>query len=83
MILFTSNKDGNTEIYAIDPMGNDEIRLTSNRITDDNPVWNGNGSRILFKSINDGDFDVYSMDKNGKDQRRHTNTSYDIIDIDW
>ena len=83
MILFTSNKDGNTEIYAIDPMGNDEIRLTSNRITDDNPVWNGNGSRILFKSVNDGDFDVYSMDKNGKDQRRHTNTSYDIIDIDW
>ena len=82
-LLFTSVKEGNTEIYKFDPKNNNETRLTNNRVEDNYPVWNDSGKLILFRSMNDGDYDLYYMENSGKNQQRITNTSYEIIDADW
>ena len=82
-LLFTSVKEGNTEIYKFDPKNNNETRLTNNRVEDNYPVWNDSGKLILFRSMNDGDYDLYYMKNSGENQQRITNTSYEIIDADW
>lgn len=38
-ILFTSTRDGNTEIYLLNISTGNEIRLTRNKVTDELPRW--------------------------------------------
>ena len=38
-IAFTSNRDGNWEIYSMDPAGGDVRRLTNSPGFDGDPVW--------------------------------------------
>jgi TolB protein len=46
-IAFVSERDGNAEIYIIDPAG--EHRVTNDPAKDANPVWSPDGSRIAFE----------------------------------
>ena len=52
-IVFTSNRDGNAEIYSINADGSGLIRLTTNAYNDDHPRWSPNGTKILFQSDRD------------------------------
>jgi len=47
-IVFTSNRDGNQEIYVMDADGKNQSRLTKNQIYDMDPVWSPDGTRIAF-----------------------------------
>jgi TolB protein len=47
-IVFTSNRDGNDEIYSIEPDGSRLTRLTRGPATDTAPVWSPDGTRIAF-----------------------------------
>ncbi len=38
-IVFTSNRDGNWEIYVMNPDGSEQKRLTHNLVTDYSPEW--------------------------------------------
>lgn len=38
-IAFSSNRDGNFEIYLMDADGSNQTRLTNNSATDTNPDW--------------------------------------------
>ena len=38
-IAFSSTRDGNTEIYSMNPDGSDQVNLTSNPAGDDDPAW--------------------------------------------
>jgi Tol biopolymer transport system component len=83
-IVFSSSRDGDFEIYAMNPDGGDVRRLTDNRgdgrreADDQGPVWSPDGSRIVFASTRDheGDgsdnFEVYVMGADGSDQTRLT-----------
>ncbi|HID19853.1 MAG TPA: hypothetical protein EYP28_02785 [Methanophagales archaeon] len=62
-IAFSSNMDGNNEIYLLD--GTNVTRLTNNIASDINPEWHPNGNKIAFSSDRDGDFEIYVMDANG------------------
>ena len=80
-IAFSSNRDGNWEIYMMDIDGKNQRRLTNNRHDDWEPSWSPDGKRIAFMSDRDGHVDVrgwptgeiYVMDADGGNQQNLTN----------
>ena len=48
-IAFTSNRDGNLEIYAMNADGSDVKRLTDNPAEDSAAAWSPDGQRIAFE----------------------------------
>ncbi len=69
-IAFSSNRDGNWEIYLMNPDGSQQERLTRNNALDHSPVWSPTGEQILFTSDRDGFRDLYVMDADGSRTRR-------------
>jgi Tol biopolymer transport system component len=53
MITFYSHRDGNIEIYTMNPDGSNQRRLTSNESDEYSPVWSPGGSQIAFISDRD------------------------------
>ena len=49
-IVFSSNRDGNWEIYMMNPDGTRQERLTYDRAVDCDPVISPKGDQILFNS---------------------------------
>ena len=72
-IAFVSYKDGNAEIYAMNPDATQQVRLTSNSADDDSPAWSPDGTKIAFFSRRDGfDKELYVMNADGTNQTRLT-----------
>ncbi len=74
-IAFHSNRDGNWEIYTMNPDGSDQNRLTNNNYDDEGPAWSPDGSKIVFTSNRDGNDEIYVMNPDGSGQTRITNNS--------
>ena len=47
-IAFASERDGDFEIYSIEPDGTGLLQLTTNAVDDDDPSWSPDGTRIAF-----------------------------------
>src|SRR2546429_307217 len=73
-LAFTTNRDGNDEIYVVDAAGTDVLDLTNNPANEDWPSWSPDGSKIAFHSDRDGNFDVYVMNADGTGPVTLTNT---------
>ena len=71
-ILFTSTRDGNREVYVMNPDGSEQVNLTQHPADDLNAVWSPSGDRILFVSDRQGTRarDLYLMDADGLNVRR-------------
>ena len=71
-ILFTSTRDGNYEIYMMNPDGSEQVNLTQHRASDVGAVWSPTGDQILFVSDRQGTRvrDLYLMDADGTNVRR-------------
>lgn len=73
-IVFVSDRDGDSEIYTMDPDGSDVIRLTHDPSSDFTPTWLPDG-RIGFISDRDDYFyDIYVMNVDGSNVIRLTAT---------
>ena len=68
-ILFSSNRDGNSEIYMMNPDGSQQVRLTEHRAADFHPVCSPTGEDILFVSTRSGEPDLYIMRADGQGER--------------
>ena len=68
-IVFASNRDGNWEIYMMNPDGTRQERLTYDRAVDCDPVISPTGDQILFNSNRRGTRDLYLMDVDGRNVR--------------
>ena len=71
-ILFTSTRDGNREVYMMNPDGSEQVNLTQHRAGDMGAVWSPMGEQILFVSDRQGTRvrDLYLMDPDGSNVRR-------------
>jgi Tol biopolymer transport system component len=74
-IAFSSNRDGNFEIYVMNADGSGQTRLTDNTEDDNSPSWSADGTKIAFASNRDGNFEIYVMNADGSDQTRLTDNS--------
>ncbi len=82
-IAFSSDRDGNFEIYTMDADGGGQTRLTENPAEDYSPVWSPDGSRIAFVSTRDGNAEIYVMNIDGTGQTRLTNNSASDLGPKW
>jgi TolB protein len=65
-IAFSTNRDGNLEIYVMNANGTGQTRLTNNiGFADLDPDWSPDGSKIAFSSNRDGNLEIYSMNADG------------------
>ncbi len=65
-IAFTSDRDGNREIYVMDADGTNQVRITNNSVVDDHPVWSADGTKIAFVSLNSiGRYSIFQMNPDG------------------
>ena len=76
-IVFTSTRDGNSEIYVMSSYGNGQTRLTDYEESDSAAVWAPNGRQIafcrtLFNRKGEANYEVYVMDADGGNQRNLT-----------
>jgi serine/threonine protein kinase len=67
-LAFSSNRDGNPEIYVVNLAGGSPTRLTNNSANDWLPDWSPNGDRITFTSHRTGSYDLWVMNGNGSNQ---------------
>jgi TolB protein len=72
-ILFTSNRDGNPEIYVMNRDGTNMRRLTSNPAIDVTPTWSPSGNQIAWVSDRTGQPHIYVMNADGTGQRQLIN----------
>lgn len=82
-IAFSSDRDGNFEIYTMDADGSNLSRLTENTAEDFSPAWSPDGTRLAFVSNRDGNTEIYSMNADGTSQTRLTNNSSDDLNPAW
>lgn len=79
-IAFASLRDGNYEIYSMNPDGSNQTRLTNNSAGDSYPAISSDGNRIAFASTRDGNTEIYLMNADGTGQTRlTTNPQRDIM----
>ena len=69
-ILFTSARDGNREVYIMNPDGSEQVNLTKHPAGDLQAVWSPTGEKILFVSNRGGERDLYLMNADGSNVRR-------------
>ena len=69
-IAFTSNRDGNWEIYVINDDGSDLRRLTDHAAMDGLPAWSPDGKFIAFVSNQGGRWAIWVMNPDGSGRRK-------------
>ncbi len=83
-IVFNSDRDGDDEIYVMDPDGSNIKKLTDNDTFDGRPVVSNDGTKIAFQSRrNSNPTDLYIMDADGSDVRKVTDTSGGTYGFSW
>ena len=71
-IAFSSDRDGNYEIYVMNPDGTNATRLTHDTAIDDFPDISPDGGKITFESTRNGSSEIYVMNPDGSNQTRLT-----------
>lgn len=65
LIAFVSNRDGNDEIYVMNPDGSNQRRLTNTPGEEWHPDWSPDGSRILFACYREDTFNACVVNADG------------------
>jgi TolB protein len=86
-IAFTSERNGNPEIYTVPPGGGVQTRRTELASDDNAPAWNAAGTEIAFSSNRGvdslGDFEIYRMLADGTNVSAVTTNTVDDSSPAW
>ncbi|MCA1692543.1 MAG: hypothetical protein LC733_10215, partial [Actinobacteria bacterium] len=82
-IVFSSNRDGNNEIYKMDADGTNQVRLTNLPSSESWPRWSPDGTRIVFQSTMSGNSEIWTMDPFGNNLVKLTNDPVNDSAPDW
>ena len=74
-IVFTSERDGNRNIYLMKINGSDIKQLTFHKSDDYEPVFSPDGQSIAFTSERDGNKEIYIISPDAKNLKNLTNNS--------
>lgn len=69
-LVFYSDRDGDQEIFTMNPDGSDLTQLTFDPANDQAPNWSPDGQKIVFSNDTSGIMDLYVMERDGSDVRR-------------
>jgi TolB protein len=75
-LAFTSNRDGNPEIYVMNKDGSGLRRMTNNPAIDVTPTWSPTGNQLAWVSDRTGNPKIYIMNADGTGQRTLVGDSY-------
>ncbi|MDD3819572.1 MAG: DUF5050 domain-containing protein, partial [Actinomycetota bacterium] len=84
-IAFSSNRDGNSEIYLMNTDGSEQINITNNPAPDFSPCFSPDGTKIVFISYPepiydyevdevDVPYEIYIMNIDGSNKTNISNT---------
>jgi len=82
-LAFATTRDGNREIYRIDPDGSNAVRLTDHPNDDFEPAWSPDGRRIAFTSSRSGNDDIFVMNADGTDVVQLTTSPFRDVSPAW
>ena len=71
-VAFSSDRDGDWEIYVMNADGSGQINLTNEPSSDRLPSCSPDGTRIAFTSARDGNSEIYLMNTDGSGVTRLT-----------
>ncbi|HEV7905067.1 MAG TPA: S8 family serine peptidase [Pyrinomonadaceae bacterium] len=71
-VAFSSQRDGNWEIYVMDPDGSNQTNVTLNVARETTPVWSPDGRKIAFTSDRASGGDIYVVNTDGSGLTRLT-----------
>ncbi|MEZ5380931.1 MAG: S-layer homology domain-containing protein [Microthrixaceae bacterium] len=74
-VVFSSDRDGNAELYVMKSDGSDQTRLTNDAATDRYPAWSPDGQSIAWTR----DSDLWVMDANGANPFNRTGAIDDAV----
>lgn len=85
-IIFNTYRDGNREIFLMNPDDSEQVNMTNHRADDVSGIWSPTGEQILFASDRDrfpGSWDLYLMDAVKKNVRPVFEKSVDRRQPTW
>ena len=82
-IFFSSNRDGDWDIYSMDINGNNLLQLTDHPASDEYPACSPDGRRIVFISDRGITGDLYVMDSDGSNVIRLTQDNFRKRNPSW
>ena len=78
-LAFGINIDGNTDVYSVQPDGQDLQRLTTGPGFDACTAYSADGSKIAYCSNQSGTFQVWTMNQDGTDKQQVTHVNRAIF----
>ena len=84
-IVFSSNRDGNWDIWTMNPDGSDPVNLTRDAASDFKPTWSPTGGQILFVSFREKgkESSLYLMDADGNNIRKVLDNWHSRSNATW
>ncbi len=83
-ILFLTNRDGNFEIYKMNPDGTNQQRLTNSPESESSATWSPDGTKILFsKTISSTQIQIWTMNADGSNKTLISDATGQHIPAGW
>jgi len=83
LIAFTTDRDGNDEVYLLDPDSTTATNLSNDAGADGQAVWSPDSTRVAFRTDRDGNGEIYVVNADGTGLTNLTNDPGDDGHPSW
>lgn len=83
VLVVSAYKDGNYDVFLVQPATGEVKNLTENKAADTDPIWSPDGARIAFVSDREGGPDIWTMKPDGSDLAQLTKKQGKCSGLKW